>query len=135
MEEEANFLPPRIPNLPFFYLVFRAWSHYAALSGSKHLEFLVNQKLVTPQPSKILDELYARGKKPFDNSNPGEERMFLHASDHKRFAEMLELPELSIELTRAVWQVEKVLKAEAEKKFQGSSAKQDEVHNGTPKTK
>jgi hypothetical protein len=120
---------PSIPNLPFFYLVFRAWSHYTALTGSKHLEFLVNKKLITPQPSKILDELYAGGQNPFNNSKPtdspnsGEERMVLHASDHKRFAETLEFPELSIELNRAVWQVEKALRVEAEKKQNNDTAK------------
>lgn len=38
----------------------------------------------------------------------------LQASDHQRFADTLEFPELSIELNRAVWQVEKALKAEKE---------------------
>ena len=105
--------------------MFRAWSHYAALSGSKHLEFLVGKNLVTPKPSKILDELYAGDRKPFENgtSNPAiefpdgnAEQMVLRAEDHKRFADTLEFPELSIELSRAVWQVEKALKARDEEK-------------------
>jgi hypothetical protein len=111
-----------IPNLPFFYLVFRAWSHWRALSGSRHLEFLLENRLISTKPSKVLDELYSSGKGPFDagsisgsanssNSAP-EEKMLLHKSDGKRISEALGIPELNIELGRAVWQVEKALKAE-----------------------
>ena len=96
------------------------------MSGSKHIEFLLDKKLITPQPSKILEELYSSGKKPFDTkpvtsttsqgSTPGTETMVLHKSDGKRIAQALELPQLDIELDRAVWQVEKSLKAEQELK-------------------
>jgi len=127
---------PVIPNLPFFYLVFRAWSHWRALSGSKHIEFLLDKKLITPQPSKILDELYSSGKRPFDtrsvssrasqDSTTGEDSMVLHKSDGKRIAQALEIPELDIELDRAVWQVEKALTAEKELKQE--KAKLDEAN-------
>jgi hypothetical protein len=113
-----------IPNLPFFYLVFRAWSHWRALSGSKHIEFLLDKKLITPKPSKILDELYSSGKKPFDtesvatssgrdpkDSIADTDTLILHKSDGKRIAQVLEMPELDIELDRAVWQVEKAIEA------------------------
>jgi hypothetical protein len=40
--------------------------------------------------------------------------MVLHKSDGKRIAEALEIPELSVELDRAVWQIEKALQAEKE---------------------
>jgi hypothetical protein len=115
-----------IPNLPFFYLVFRAWSHWRALSGSKHLEFLLENNLITAKPSKTLDERYSTGKQPFDaksisssedtSSTAQEEKMLLHKSNGKRIAEALGIPELDVELDRAVWQVEKALKAEKELK-------------------
>ncbi|KAN0104700.1 Mitochondrial K+-H+ exchange-related domain containing protein [Hyaloscypha variabilis] len=115
---------PVIPNLPFFYLVFRAWSHWRALSGSKHLQFLVENKLVTAKPSKILDELYATGRRSSNggsasiSKNPSgtleEEKMLLHKTDGKRISEALGIPELDVELDRAVWQVEKALKAAKE---------------------
>jgi hypothetical protein len=119
------YTPFSIPNLPFFYLVFRAWSHWRALSGSKHIQFLLDNNLIKPAPSKILDELYANGKRPFDvspmtssaKSSPGEctsEQMILHKSDGKRIAAALGIPELDVELDRAVWQVEKALKAAQE---------------------
>lgn len=109
-------LVPIIPNLPFFYLVFRAWSHWRALSGSKHIEFLLDKNLITPQSSPILNELYKSGERPFDisASKNNTETMVLHNSDGKRIAEALEIPELSVELDRAVWQVEKALHAEKE---------------------
>lgn len=110
-----------IPNIPFFYLVFRAWSHWRALSGSKHVEFLLDKNLIAPKPSKILDELYSTGQQPFapkpatDTKGPSdvdEERMVLHMSNGSRIAEGLNIPELNIELDRAVWQVEKALEKE-----------------------
>jgi len=42
--------------------------------------------------------------------------MVLHNSDGKRISEVLEIPELYVELDRAVWQVEKALEAEKELK-------------------
>jgi hypothetical protein len=109
----------RIPNLPFFYLVFRAWSHWRALSGSKHIEFLVDKNLVNIRPSQVLDELYSTGKRPFETQSvPPEmkshETMVLHESHGRRIAEALKVPELYIELDRAVWQVENALQAEKE---------------------
>ncbi|PVH82695.1 hypothetical protein DL98DRAFT_487957 [Cadophora sp. DSE1049] len=123
-------LVPIVPNLPFFYLVFRAWSHWRALSGAKHVEFLLDNKLIKPTPSKILDDLYSNGKQPFDpalingaeksSTAPDgidlEERMVLHKSNGKRIAEALGIPELDVELDRAVWQVEKALREKHELK-------------------
>lgn len=122
-------LIPVIPNIPFFYLVYRAWSHWRALSGSKHIEFLLDRQLINTQPSKILNELYSAGNQPFSKSassiqqsssstasqaSINEETMVLHKSDGKLIAQALEIPELEVELDRAVWQVETALKAEEE---------------------
>lgn len=113
-----------IPNLPFFYLVFRAYSHWRALSGSKHVEFLLEKNLIKAAPSKILDELYSRGNRPFHAStvelskdarsveHKEKEQMILHKSDGKLIAAALNLPEVEIELDRAVWQVEQAIKAD-----------------------
>ena len=98
------------------------------MSGSKHIEFLLDKKSITPKPSKILDEVYSSRKKPFDfgsvsstispdsrkASEGPTDAMVLHKSDGKRIAEVLEIPELDIELDRAVWQVEKAMQAEKE---------------------
>jgi len=130
-----------IPNLPFFYLVFRAWSHWRALSGSKHVEFLLDNKLITTKPSRILDDLYSPGRNPFGTSSssidsePFEERMVLHKSNGKRIAEALGLPELDIELDRAVWQVEKALKAEKDQKEEKAKLDKEELDKANAESK
>ncbi|TAQ91056.1 hypothetical protein B7494_g583 [Chlorociboria aeruginascens] len=116
---------PVIPNIPFFYLVFRAWSHWRAWYGSKHIEFLLDKQLIRPQPSQILDEIYATGNNPFvqasvsaggsPSPNPNEdETMVLNKANSKVIADALRLPEIEVELDRAVWQVEQALKAKDE---------------------
>lgn len=85
------------------------------------MEFLLDKNLIAPKPSKILDELYSTGQEPFapkpaigtkGHSDVDEERMVLHMSNGSRIAEGLKIPELNIELDRAVWQVEKALEKE-----------------------
>jgi len=117
-------LIPIIPNLPFFYLCYRAYSNYKALAGSKHVQFLVDKQLITKMPSKILDELYSSVKQPLSTDSASEaslspgsepiEQMVLQKSICKPIAAELGVPELEIELDRAIWQVEKVLRSERE---------------------
>lgn len=54
-------LLPIIPNFPFLYLAFRAYSHWRALNGSKHLEHLSNSSLLMPKPLGMLDSIYTAG--------------------------------------------------------------------------
>ena len=112
-----------VPNIPFFYLVFRVWSHWRALSGSKHIQFLLDNKLVAKGPSQILDGLYSTAKSPYDAASVStlgipsdglEEKMVLSKSDGQRIAEALDVPGLDVELGRAVWQIERSLMAEKE---------------------
>ncbi|KAI9645627.1 hypothetical protein NHQ30_006369 [Ciborinia camelliae] len=122
-------LVPVIPNLPFFYLCFRAYSHWKALAGSQHIEFLLKENLIASRPSKILDELYLRNKVPFpdpkdttqtissDSNVSDVETMLLHSSDGKEIATALNIPELQMELDRAVWQVENDI--EVKRKLEG----------------
>jgi len=118
-------LIPVVPNIPFFYLIYRAWSHWRALSGSRHIQFLLEKNLVIPKASTVLDNLYSAGdakaipdpkddKPDMDASttsdNPSDmghtrEALVLNASGAKSIAEVLELPELEGELERAIWQV------------------------------
>ncbi|KAG1792949.1 mitochondrial K+-H+ exchange-related-domain-containing protein [Suillus plorans] len=49
---------PVIPNLPFFFCVWRSWSHYRAYRTSQYLSSLLDQGLITPEPSAALDQLY-----------------------------------------------------------------------------
>ncbi|KAK4142348.1 mitochondrial K+-H+ exchange-related-domain-containing protein [Dichotomopilus funicola] len=122
-------LLPVIPNLPFFYLVYRAWSHWRALNGGKHVQFLVKNNLLTLTPSPLLDEVYATQKEPLPStpqpttnpsvkavSNPGHaapnaeehpdgETMLLSQAKGKKMTQALDLAQLEVELERAIWQV------------------------------
>ncbi|ROW05117.1 hypothetical protein VSDG_00399 [Cytospora chrysosperma] len=123
-------LVPVIPNIPFFYLVYRAWSHWRALSGGKHIQFLLEKKLLIYRPSPILDEVYTREIAPLpstpestvkpgepknknpqlpDEEQPGGEMMMLSQANGKKIAQALELPTLEVELERALWQVEQAI--------------------------
>ncbi|KAF2870491.1 mitochondrial K+-H+ exchange-related-domain-containing protein [Massariosphaeria phaeospora] len=132
-------LVPVIPNLPFFYVLYRAWSHWKALSGSKHLEFLLQHHLPTPAPSPMLDEVYTAGlmyptrqisraaPRPTlaqaeqvasvveQQTNDGnKDVMVLQRWNGKLIAEQFQLPDMEVEIERAVEQVEKSIKAKEE---------------------
>ncbi|KIM80956.1 hypothetical protein PILCRDRAFT_821813 [Piloderma croceum F 1598] len=50
---------PIIPNLPFFFCVWRSWSHYRAYRASQYLENLIDQGAIVPEASEELDKIYA----------------------------------------------------------------------------
>jgi hypothetical protein len=119
-----------MPNLPFFYLVYRAWSHWRALSGGRHIQFLLSNKLLTLEPSPVVDEVYAEQKEPLLSTpepttepdvepvnhpdpasangslHPNGETMLLSQAKGKEMTRALDLPQLEVELERAIWQVE-----------------------------
>jgi hypothetical protein len=128
-------LVPVIPNLPFFYVLYRAWSHWKALSGSKHLEFLLKHNLPALKPTWPLDEVYTAGlmyptrqisraaprptKEQADEvasvvhqqtNNETEDVMVLQRWNGKLIAEQFKLPDMEVEIERAVEQVEKSIK-------------------------
>ncbi|GLA05069.1 hypothetical protein AnigIFM60653_005141 [Aspergillus niger] len=133
-------LIPLIPNVPFFYLVYRAWSHGRALNGSKHLEFLLEKDILNPISYPGLEELYAK-RVPYALENTGvdkpisemvedveksDDRLLLRMTDAKKLASILEAPDLALEAERAIIQVEEKLKAEAKKDGEdGASEKKD----------
>lgn len=114
----------RIPNLPFFYLAYRAWSHWRAIKGSQHVQFLVKNKLSIITPSPILDAIYSKRKLPLKpppdakaDSPPSEkdtssdegldqdEKILLTPEIGKELSVALEHPEIEVEIERALWQV------------------------------
>ncbi|CAK45562.1 uncharacterized protein C23H3.12c [Aspergillus awamori] len=133
-------LIPLIPNVPFFYLVYRAWSHGRALNGSKHLEFLLEKDILNPISYPGLEELYAKRvsyalentgvDKPIsemvEDVEKSDDRLLLRMTDAKKLASILEAPDLALEAERAIIQVEEKLKAEAKKDGEdGASEKKD----------
>ncbi|GAQ41808.1 hypothetical protein AtubIFM55763_002827 [Aspergillus tubingensis] len=133
-------LIPLVPNVPFFYLVYRAWSHGRALNGSKHLEFLLEKNLLNPISYPGLEELYAKRvsyalentgvDKPIaemvEEVEKSDDRLLLRMTDAKKLASILEAPDLALEAERAIIQVEEKLKADAKKDAEdGASEKKD----------
>ncbi|KAI0357350.1 hypothetical protein OH77DRAFT_1588272 [Trametes cingulata] len=53
-------LIPIIPNFPFFFCVWRSWSHYRAYKASQYLEGFLRQGAIVPQTSAELDVIYAK---------------------------------------------------------------------------
>ncbi|OCF32730.1 hypothetical protein I317_02094 [Kwoniella heveanensis CBS 569] len=51
---------PVIPNFPFFYVLWRAWSHYKAWRGALYLEILLKNGLIVEKEDKQLSEIYAK---------------------------------------------------------------------------
>ncbi|KAI1264224.1 mitochondrial K+-H+ exchange-related-domain-containing protein [Xylariaceae sp. FL1019] len=118
-------LIPIIPNLPFFYLLYRAWSHYRAFAGGRHIQWLVSNNFLTLEPSSTLDTVYpnrlpsptpvqptsksSSGPNPSDQTekpSPVEEKMLLTQASGRQLVKALDIPELEIEIERAIWQVE-----------------------------
>ncbi|KAK0665127.1 mitochondrial K+-H+ exchange-related-domain-containing protein [Cercophora samala] len=142
-------LLPVVPNLPFFYLVYRAWSHWRAYAGGKHIQFLLKNNLLTYTPSPVLDAVYAGQKQPLpstpepttspsaellgnekipgpENPNPEGETMLLNQANGRKMTQALDLPQLEVELERAIWQVETVVQLSKEDIVEESSRGGDE---------
>ena len=115
----------RIPNLPFFYLLYRTWSHWRAVAGGKHIQWLSKHRLLLEAPSETLDQLYDKDSPPIDDGHEHKEEMLLTQDQVKNFSDTLEIPALGIELERAIWQVETAIKkAEVEEKPLGKARSQ-----------
>ncbi|KAJ6508482.1 mitochondrial K+-H+ exchange-related-domain-containing protein [Mycena sanguinolenta] len=50
---------PVIPNLPFFFCAWRAWSHYQALRGARHVDALLQHGKIKPIADPMLDAVYS----------------------------------------------------------------------------
>ncbi|EJC97923.1 uncharacterized protein FOMMEDRAFT_97733 [Fomitiporia mediterranea MF3/22] len=51
-------LVPIIPNLPFFFCVWRSWHHYRAFKASSYLEALMDKGAIRAEPNIALDKVY-----------------------------------------------------------------------------
>ncbi|KAI0755374.1 mitochondrial K+-H+ exchange-related-domain-containing protein [Daedaleopsis nitida] len=57
-------LIPIIPNFPFFFCVWRSWSHYRAYKASQYLEGFLHRGAIVSEASAALDAIYARYAPP-----------------------------------------------------------------------
>ncbi|KAF7113697.1 hypothetical protein CNMCM5793_003053 [Aspergillus hiratsukae] len=134
-------LIPVVPNIPFFYLAYRGWSHWRALNGSRHLEYLVEKDLLNPVSFPGLEQLYAKrvarvlgtndSEKPassmVEEVERSEDKLLLDMADARKLASILDAPELALEAERAIFQVGESLKAQhrAAKVAQGSATSKE----------
>jgi len=154
--QNANNHTARIPNLPFFYLVYRAWSHWRALSGGRHIQFLLQNNLLALQRSTIIDQVYAKQKQPLPSSvepttnseagplkNPSTpetsepepdagETMLLSQENCKRMTQALDIPQLEVELERAIWQVGNAIEKQNEEASKEAPADPSEKSASNP---
>ncbi|KAH8114328.1 mitochondrial K+-H+ exchange-related-domain-containing protein [Phellopilus nigrolimitatus] len=61
-------LIPVIPNLPFFFCVWRSWHHYKAFKASSYLEALLKRGLIEPESNIGLDRIYEKYRPASDSS-------------------------------------------------------------------
>ncbi|ATY64249.1 (fungal and plant) [Cordyceps militaris] len=115
-------LVPVIPNLPFFYLVYRAFSNWRAIAGGKHVQWLIEKKLLLPSPSKALDLVYAQSPAAKNMDAAAKEEILLTHTQIRTCTDTLDIPELETELERAVWQIEEELKKEEQKKQEAEAS-------------
>ncbi|KAL1999295.1 hypothetical protein VTN02DRAFT_4726 [Thermoascus thermophilus] len=121
-------LIPLIPNIPFFYLAYRGWSHWRALNGSRHLEFLLNKGLLNPISVPELERFYSPrlvasdGETKVGGASSGsvhhtekkDEKRLLGEPDGKELGKILNAPELAVEVERAVAQVRERLESKGQ---------------------
>lgn len=110
-----------------------------ARSGSKHLEFLLDKKLINLKPSTTLRFAYTEAtidhsiKQIEDELNDigtdtqigpiveePREKMLLSPASGAVIAERLKIPEAQMEIDRAVWQIERTITAQQEKGRKGN---------------
>jgi len=56
-----------IPNLPFFFVAWRAWSNYRAYIASDYLKSLIAARAIEAEASPILTEYYTKRSLPSAN--------------------------------------------------------------------
>ncbi|BFZ61482.1 hypothetical protein YB2330_002548 [Saitoella coloradoensis] len=108
-------LLPVIPNIPFFVMAFRAWSHWKAMVGGKHLRALVENGELKPTPVKELEEYYKEvPKEPlpdkfWETSNGVNEdlEIILDEARIPELSDTLGCPEIAPELYRMITQLRK----------------------------
>lgn len=131
-------LVPVIPNIPFFYVAFRCWSHWRALRGSDHLDFMLDHRILrfisTPEVEKIYKTVapdlqhsyrFVTKNQVLDGDDP-KEHLLLTTGSHTIISQDLQVPELSGEVERAVLQVQTSIRKQEEEQQREKDAMTNE---------
>jgi len=106
------------------------------VKGSDHLDFLIDHRLFRPVSSDTIENLYRRyapnledsfefvTRSQVDEGTVKKEEIVLPAGAHVEVAKRLEVPELSGEVERAIWQIEQAFAKEASAQEQQQKQKQ-----------
>lgn len=90
------------------------------MKGADHLDFIIQHRLFRPRSTPTLEDLYdevAPDSPDFnfvtaaqvEEKTVPEEKVILTRESHVKISSRLEVPELSGEIERAVWQVDQAL--------------------------
>jgi hypothetical protein len=135
-----------LPNFPFFYAVYRIWSHHKgtcldfiwfiiALKGGDYLEQLIRENALISEPSEILDKVYALKSAPmltgsdipFDTSK---EELLISKDQFASIAEQFDDNEIAVLGKRAISQITKQLDAKVQQQDE-EKRQQLEADNAT----
>lgn len=106
-----------------------------ALKGADHLDFIVQNRLYRPRSTPTIEDLYDEVAPEAPDFNfvtaaqveektAPEEKIILTAESHVKISKRLQVPELSGEIERAVWQVEQAKKRDAQESAKSGNPKQ-----------
>ncbi|EXJ95132.1 hypothetical protein A1O1_00251 [Capronia coronata CBS 617.96] len=133
-------LVPIVPNIPFFYAAYRCWSHWRALKGSDHLDFILDHRLYRLLSPPEIEELYEQvvpdapdftfvtRLQLLDGSTPPE-KILLPADSHTVVAKVTGVPELSNEVERALWQIHRQSEREEAQRTQEQPEEESKESN------
>lgn len=108
------FIIPAIPNIPTYYLMWRAWSHWRAGNVSQELKTLLNNDLVEAVPNGALGDLFA-SEHPFETR--GDWELYLTKERIDSLVAYFELSsQVNIDLCRAYDQIVAQMKKDEPKK-------------------
>ncbi|KAG5513949.1 hypothetical protein PMAC_000571 [Pneumocystis sp. 'macacae'] len=96
-------LIPIIPNIPGFYLLFRAYSHWKAFNGAQHLDYLLKNNLFNLSASSSLDKVYGTS---LQNTN-NHDTLLLNTSRIYTISKIIDQQDFKTHLERAIRQIQK----------------------------
>jgi hypothetical protein len=115
------------------------------LKGSDHLDFILDNRLYRPVSPPKIEDLYEEvapdapdftfvtASQVLDGSAPPDQ-IILPAECHDRVAKVTGVPELSGEVERAVWQIQRQFKQEQAQQERQDKQKQLQPPNPNPAT-
>ncbi|KXN81795.1 hypothetical protein AN958_03721 [Leucoagaricus sp. SymC.cos] len=74
---------PVIPNVPFFFCVWRSWSHYKAYRATQYLQNLLVNDVIVPERSDALDAIICECSAPVPSGKESQDISPSKVQDHE----------------------------------------------------